>query len=95
MVKKKASGRRTRRTDAFVFTIRNSFLPHRFRFVVIPRVSTYRAVQICGATSLRGSPLWADKVTLLEDVIRIGPQTMRRWLSELPELGPLNRHAIA
>lgn len=45
--------------------------------------------------TLRGSPVWADKVTLLEDVTGVGPQTVRRLLIELPELGKLDRHGIA
>ena len=45
--------------------------------------------------ALRGSPAWATKVALLEDVIGVGPQTVRRLLIELPELGKLDRHAIA
>jgi transposase len=45
--------------------------------------------------TLRGSPVWADKVRLLEAVTGVGPQTLRRLLIELPELGRLNRHGIA
>src|SRR3990172_3829081 len=45
--------RRVRRPDAFFFTIRNSFLPDRFQSGFIPRVSTYSAVQFCGATSAK------------------------------------------
>ena len=41
-----------RRPDAFFFTIRNSLFPDRLRSGNIPRVSTYSAVQICGATSM-------------------------------------------
>jgi hypothetical protein len=40
-----------RRPDVFFFTIRNSFLPDRFRSGFIPRVSTYSAVQFSGTTS--------------------------------------------
>ncbi len=43
--------RRVRRPDAFFF-IRNSLLPDRFRFGIVPGVSTYSVVQICGATSV-------------------------------------------
>ena len=46
-------------------------------------------------SSLRGSPIWADKVALLEAVVGVGPQTVNRLLIELPELGQLDRHAIA
>ena len=46
-------------------------------------------------SSLRGSPIWADKVALLEAVVGVGPQTVNRLLIELPELGHLDRHAIA
>jgi transposase len=45
--------------------------------------------------TLRGSPAWAEKVRLLDAVTGVGPQTIRRLLIELPELGTLNRHAIA
>jgi len=45
--------------------------------------------------SLRGSPAWADKVALIEAVTGVGPQTVRRLLIELPELGKLDRHGIA
>lgn len=43
--------------------------------------------------TLRGSPAWAEQVTLIEAVTGVGPQTVRRLLIELPELGKLNRHA--
>lgn len=45
--------------------------------------------------SLRGSPAWAEKVELLEAVTGVGPQTLRRLLINLPELGKLDRHGIA
>ena len=45
--------------------------------------------------TLRGSPAWADKVALIEAVTGVGPQTVRRLLIELPELGKLDRHGIA
>ena len=45
--------------------------------------------------SLRGSPVWAEKVELLQEVTGVGPQTLRRLLIDLPELGALNRKAIA
>lgn len=45
--------------------------------------------------TLRGSAVWADKVALLENVTGIGPQTVRCLLIELPELGRLDRRAIA
>lgn len=45
--------------------------------------------------TLRGSPVWAEKVELLEAVTGVGPQTLRRLLIDLPELGALDRHAIA
>lgn len=44
---------------------------------------------------MRGSPLWVEKATLLEAVTGVGPQTVRRLLIDLPELGSLSRHAIA
>ena len=45
--------------------------------------------------TLRGSPVWAGKVELIEAVTGIGPQTVRRLLIDLPELGRLDRHGIA
>jgi len=45
--------------------------------------------------TLRGSPVWAEKVDLLQEVTGVGPQTLRRLLIDLPELGTLNRKAIA
>jgi transposase len=45
--------------------------------------------------TLRGSPVWAEKVELLQKVTGVGPQTLRRLLIDLPELGTLNRKAIA
>lgn len=45
--------------------------------------------------TLRGSPMWAEKVELLQGVQGVGPQTARRLLIELPELGNLDRHGIA
>lgn len=45
--------------------------------------------------TLRGSPAWAEKVALLEVVTGVGPQTLRRLLIDLPELGKLDRHGIA
>jgi transposase len=44
---------------------------------------------------LRGSPVWAEKVHLLEEVTGVGAQTLRRLLIDLPELGQLDRHGIA
>ena len=46
-------------------------------------------------STLRGSPVWAEKVKLLEAVTGVGPQTLRRLLIDLPELGKLDRHGIA
>lgn len=45
--------------------------------------------------TLRGSPVWAEKVELLQEVTGVGPQTLRRLLIDLPELGTLSRQAIA
>ena len=44
---------------------------------------------------LRGSPAWVEKVKLIEAVTGVGPQTVRRLLIDLPELGTLDRHGIA
>lgn len=45
--------------------------------------------------TLRGTPAWADKVELIQAVTGVGAQTVRRLLIDLPELGVLDRHAIA
>ncbi len=66
--------RRVRCPDAFFFTIRNSFLPDRIRSGLIPRVSTYSAVQIVGATSpisylcIRVRVNWAQLQMALDQV---------------------------
>jgi len=44
---------------------------------------------------LRASPLWHEQVELLKSVPCVGPATARTLLIELPELGQLNRRAIA
>lgn len=44
---------------------------------------------------LRRSPVWAEKIRLLDAVKGIGPQTLRQLLLELPELGTLSRQRIA
>src|SRR5262249_48698145 len=45
--------------------------------------------------TLRGSPVWAEKGELLEAVKGVGDQTVKCLLIELPELGRLDRQAIA
>lgn len=45
--------------------------------------------------TLRGSPAWAEKADLIDEVTGVGPQTVRRLLISLPELGQLSRQAIA
>jgi transposase len=45
--------------------------------------------------TLRGSPAWAEKAELIDEVSGVGPQTVRRLLISLPELGQLDRQAIA
>src|SRR5208283_815564 len=52
--------RRVRRAD--FLTIKNSFSPDRFRSSIMPGVSTYRAVQICGATSIQAAHDFLVKV---------------------------------
>jgi hypothetical protein len=47
-------GWRVRRAD--FLTIENSFSPNRLRPSIVPGVSNYRAVQFCGATSVRRTP---------------------------------------
>lgn len=45
--------------------------------------------------TLKGSPVWAENAELLLEVTGVGPQTVRRLLISLPELGTLDRQAIA
>jgi len=44
---------------------------------------------------IRESPVWRDKDNLLQSAPGIGPVVARTLLAELPELGTLNRRAIA
>lgn len=44
---------------------------------------------------IRESPLWREREALLQSVPGIGPVVARTLLAELPELGQLNRRAIA
>jgi len=44
---------------------------------------------------VQGSPLWREREDLLRSVPGIGPTTAFTLLAELPELGQLNRKAIA
>lgn len=44
---------------------------------------------------VRESPLWRERDDLLQSVPGIGPVAARTLLAELPELGQLNRRAIA
>src|SRR3954451_22402917 len=76
--------RRVRRPDAFFFTIRNSFLPDRPRSSFIPGVSTYSAVQICGATSFVPSPSMKTKRVALYARVSTDQQTSKNQLRELP-----------
>jgi transposase len=46
-------------------------------------------------TSIRNSPLWRDREDLLSSVKGVGSTTARTMLTQLPELGRLNRRAIA
>jgi transposase len=46
-------------------------------------------------TPIQASPLWRVQEDLLRSVPGIGPVTARTLLAELPELGRLNRRAIA
>jgi transposase len=45
--------------------------------------------------TVRGSPAWRDKQTLLSSVPGIGPIIARTLIAELPELGNLDRKKIA
>jgi len=46
-------------------------------------------------TMIRESPVWREKDDLLQSVPGIGPVVAQTLLAELPELGRLNRRAIA
>jgi transposase len=46
-------------------------------------------------TMIRESPIWREKDDLLQSVPGIGPVVAQTLLAELPELGTLNRRAIA
>jgi len=46
-------------------------------------------------TTIQASPVWRVQDDLLRTVPGIGPTTARTLLAELPELGHLDRHAIA
>jgi transposase len=45
--------------------------------------------------SVRGSPLWCEKESLLTSVPGVGSTTARTMLADLPELGTLTRRQIA
>lgn len=45
--------------------------------------------------SVRGSPAWLEKQDLLTSVPGVGPVVSRTLIAELPELGTLDRRAIA
>lgn len=46
-------------------------------------------------TTIKGSPLWREREDLLSSAIGIGPTTARTLLTQLPELGKLNRREVA
>jgi len=46
-------------------------------------------------TTIRNSPLWREREDLLSSAIGIGTTTARTLLTQLPELGKLNRREIA
>jgi transposase len=46
-------------------------------------------------TTIRNSPLWREREDLLSSTIGVGPTTARTLLTQLPELGSLNRRQIA
>jgi len=45
--------------------------------------------------AVRGSPVWREKEDLLASVPGVGPQTARRLIADMPELGTLSRRKIA
>jgi transposase len=45
--------------------------------------------------AVRGSPAWLEKVDLLKTVPGVGPVVARTLIAEMPELGTLDRKAIA
>lgn len=46
-------------------------------------------------TTIRNSPLWREREDLLSSAIGVGPTTARTLLTQVPELGSLNRRKIA
>ena len=46
-------------------------------------------------TTIRNSPLWREREDLLSSAIGVGSTTARTLLTQLPELGSLNRREIA
>jgi transposase len=46
-------------------------------------------------TTIKNSPLWRERENLLSSAIGVGPTTARTLLTQLPELGKLNRREIA
>lgn len=45
--------------------------------------------------AVRGSPAWREKEDLLASVPGVGPQTARRLIADMPELGALERRQVA
>ena len=45
--------------------------------------------------AVRGSPAWREKEDLLASVPGVGPQTARRLIADMPELGTLDRRQVA
>lgn len=46
-------------------------------------------------TTIKNSPLWREREDLLSSAIGVGPTTARTLLTQLPELGKLNRREVA
>jgi transposase len=46
-------------------------------------------------TTIRNSPLWREREDLLSSVVGVGSTTARTLLTQLPELGSLNRREVA
>jgi hypothetical protein len=58
-------------------------------------VNSCASLEVVLEHAIRRSPAWCEKARLLRSVPGIGNVTVTTLLAHLPELGTLNRHAIA